>query len=399
MVVNKQDITNFLNNISLRKIKTNGIYFEQKITPDVLSFTAKCIIYLINNDTSKSFSDKDIRELDFFREVTTTYFSKPEQTEETEGEYNKFTSYHLGLLAFSKILKEVDQRPKRFKIENLELLNFISQNDTNSLMFLEIYLDKLLRDNKLYGDFHRYIITPNQDTYKSIKENFWHWARENTNVRGSKPTHTYRVFNKIFNLFAYSNSLPGESASIIREGRCPYVYLVYNRINFRDVNRPRGISRIEYSSQVERNAADIGWIGFLTNAAKSKIKEKYLHSEVLDKDYSPEINGKIQIHHIFPQAEFLEFSSYLENLIALTAGQHNSHAHDKGTRSINKRFQVVCLLAKLKDIESSLSNGEELYELDKFIFLINKGLDLNISDDSNINSIRDVLNSLKENAE
>jgi len=393
--MDKKDLENYFERVSLEKTISNGTYFEQKITPDVLSFTARCILELTNEDLTQEFSDNQLRDLDFFEQITTTYFSKPGQSSETENEYNKFTSYHLGLLEFSGILEEVSQRPKKYKIIKLEILKFISENDRNALIFLEAYLKKLLIDNNFSEKFKEYKDQPTQQKYVWLKDQFWRWAREHTGVRGNLPTHTNRVFNKIFNLFAYTNSLPGESRARIREGLCPYRYLIYNRLNFRDVNRPMGMSRLEYNKIIERDVADVGWIALLTQTAKSKIRARHLTSEVDNDNYSPEINGRIQVHHIFSRAEYLEFSSYLENLISLTAGQHNSHAHDRGPQSLNKKFQIICLLAKLESINASINQNDSFYDLKKFVEILNKGLGLSLPEDIPIETIKTKLKELK----
>jgi hypothetical protein len=393
MVMDKIGVKNFLKNKNLKQTRQRSGYFEQKITPDVLSFTAKCVIELIKCGNT-DFTDRDLRNLEFFNDIAINYFSKPPQSEETENEYNKFTSYHLNLLEFSGVLKrsETKSRSRKYNIENEETLEFISQNDINALFFLQSYIEKFLKDNGLTEKFNVYKETPTQGKYVWLKNQFWLWAKEHTNVRGDKPTHTNRVFNKVFNIFAYSNSLPGESRSRVMEGRCPYYYLIYNRINFRDVNRPRGMSRREYYNQaIEEGAGNVGWLAFVTETAKRKIRERHPNTEILQEEYSPEENGTIQIHHIFPRAEYLEFASYLENLISLTSGQHFSHAHSGGTHSINERFQVLCLITKLKQIKKSRDFGDSFYDLNKFIEVINKGFSWSLPEDTEIETITEKL--------
>ena len=51
-------------------------------------------------------------------------------------------------------------------------------------------------------------------------------------------------------------------------------------------------------------------------------------------------NDRVDVmHHIFPQSEFAEIADYIENLIALTSGQHLQKAHPNGnTRIIDKQY-------------------------------------------------------------
>jgi len=68
-------------------------------------------------------------------------------------------------------------------------------------------------------------------------------------------------------------------------------------------------------------------------------------------------------------------------LIKLTATQHFTKAHpDNKTQEINRDYQLTCLLAKANTIESSLNAvGDKYYRKESFIFVINTGLDQNIS--------------------
>ena len=197
----KEDIWDFILDQDLKRTRTKkGTYFEQKITPDLLSFIAKAIIEFTKSDVSIYFTDKDIRSSEFFIMMIRDYFSKPTQTKKTENEYNKMSSYQIGLLAFSGILKEVGNHPYTYKISNLRILTFIAQSDMNALFFLKLYIVKMLEDNNLLKKFNLYKEKPTQESYIKLKKEFWGWSKINTFVRGENPQHSYRVFNKIFNL-------------------------------------------------------------------------------------------------------------------------------------------------------------------------------------------------------
>ena len=85
------------------------------------------------------------------------------------------------------------------------------------------------------------------------------------------------------------------------------------------------------------------------------------------------------MHHIFPVNQFEELSSYVENIIALTPGQHYLEAHPNGnTQIIDKGFQQICLLAKADHIEENIKYGKEvIYSFDDFIYVLTIGLDNN----------------------
>ena len=81
--------------------------------------------------------------------------------------------------------------------------------------------------------------------------------------------------------------------------------------------------------------------------------------------------------HIFPKSQFPQIAHYVENLILLTATQHFTKAHPNNrTQEINRDYQLVCLLAKADTIEKSLRTvGERYYRKESFIYVVNTGLD------------------------
>ena len=195
------NLTEYFQNKSLVKTPHVGIHYEQKTTPDLLWCTSQTILDVTKGDCNIVFSDKEnIRNSPTFNALMQDYFSKPPQNE-AENEYNKFSSYQLGLLAYIGVLEQIDGRPKKYKIKDLDILEFIAINDFNASKFLTEYTEKFLKDNGLWKIFDKYRKTPNQDNYLKTKEAYWEWAKVNTAVKGSDRKHTYRVFNKMFNMF------------------------------------------------------------------------------------------------------------------------------------------------------------------------------------------------------
>ena len=76
-------------------------------------------------------------------------------------------------------------------------------------------------------------------------------------------------------------------------------------------------------------------------------------------------------------SQYPEIAHYLENLILLTATQHFTKAHpDNKTQTVNKDYQLTCLLAKADTIKRSLNTvGEKYYRKESFVFVINTGLE------------------------
>ncbi|MCD8378238.1 MAG: hypothetical protein LUB59_05570, partial [Candidatus Gastranaerophilales bacterium] len=126
----------------------------------------------------------------------------------------------------------------------------------------------------------------------------------------------------------------------------------------------KNCTRIEYQNADTKNS---DYNNFLIEKAKKFVKKHHINSEVHDR-----LHGKTtHIHHIFPKNEFPEISDYIENLIALTAGQHYELAHPQGnTHIIDKMYQCVCLESKL----NSIKNSKILfYRKENFITVLNIG--------------------------
>ncbi len=375
-----EQIKEYFANTNLRKVPKKGLHFEQKTTPDLIWCVSYTILNIIKDDKNKIFSDKeDVRKSEIFNSFMQDYFSKPPQ-EKAENEYNKISSYQLDFLTNAGILKKVADRPKKYRVKEFEILEFLSINDLNSSKFLTEYVEKFLKDNDLLETFNIYKNQPNQENHIKVKDKYWEWAKVNTNIKGEDRKHTYRVFNKIFNVFCYKNNIPGEDASNITSGPCPYSFLIYNRKNFRDKDKPTGMTREEYMNQIFSEVDQNGVVETLLSKVKESIKQKYnLDSEIKEREFDYTPNSGVHVHHILPQSSYPQFSLSRENLICLTPGQHLSLAHEKGnTKRTNGKFQLFCLKRKLENIITSLNNGEDFYNFDEFLEMI-KSFDLTFS--------------------
>ena len=71
-------------------------------------------------------------------------------------------------------------------------------------------------------------------------------------------------------------------------------------------------------------------------------------------------------------------ADYIENLIALTSGQHLQKAHPNGnTRIIDKQYQYTCLIAKTESIRKNImdNKGEPIiYDFAAFMYVLDVGL-------------------------
>ncbi len=171
-------------------------------------------------------------------------------------------------------------------------------------------------------------------------------------------------------MYAYKHECPGSNGKKVY-----YTDLMYNRKNWRDLNKDKSISRQEAQEelqQVETEAAQYP-SNYEVNKAIARIRRIHSESEVRDQ-YSK--GAATQVHHIFPRSEYPEIADRLENLILLTGTQHSTLAHPKNhTQIVDREYQLTCLLAKCDTIEASLRKfGEKDYYKEKFIHVINTGL-------------------------
>lgn len=99
------------------------------------------------------------------------------------------------------------------------------------------------------------------------------------------------------------------------------------------------------------------------------------------------------VHHIFPKSDFPQLAHYVENLILLTATQHNTKAHpNNNTHVIDKEYQLVLLLAKSDTIEKSINKfGDRYYRKESFVYVINNGLSVDWSSSTSFDDLRQLL--------
>jgi hypothetical protein len=389
------DFKEYFRTKSLLKTPNTGVHYEQKITPDLIWCVSHVVLNLIGNDQSRVFTDKDIRESLVFNSLMRDYFSKAPQ-ENAENEYNKVSSYQLGVLAFAGILDQVAERPKKYQVNNIEALKFIAVNDFNASSFLCEYTEKFISNNGLSEVFEDYRQNPNQDNYLKAKEAYWNWAKTHTAVKGDDRRHTYRVFNKLFNVFCYKNRLPGEDASNITSGPCPYSFLIYNRTNFRDKDMPSGMTRQQYQEEVLSEIEQGGVVETLLQKVKDLVKAKHGNdSEIKDLIFNYATNSGVHVHHILPRHSYPQYSLSKENLISLTPGQHLSLAHiEANTRTINPEFQRICLKKKFEHIKTSIEANDGFYDLKEFIKVLNTCFNWTLNENSNLQIIESALLSI-----
>lgn len=290
---------------------------------------------------------------------------------EHQDEGSQVLSQPLKLLAYAKVLN-VDSiaGTLTFSVNNEELLDYISRKDRNAYVFLYQFFVKVLTDS----GFIKYM-----EDYKSgniSKEDVY--DRYIRFIRGNTPSQSTldikRMFHKVFNVYAAEHGLKGSSG---KGARC-YSDLMYNRVNWRDIDKDKTQTRQETLSEIESDEKQQAINAYYVQKAIALIRKIHTTSEVRDQWSMGEAT---QVHHIFPKSMFPQIAHYIENLILLTATQHYSKAHpSNNTQVVDRDYQIVCLLAKADTIEKSLRQvGEKYYRKESFIYVLNTGLSANIN--------------------
>jgi hypothetical protein len=370
------------------RISNDARFIDQKVTPDVLSIIADCILNYVGNRNDLDFTKDEIWNSPYFNNNIATIFNKPDTQNHTARlEYDKFTSQPLKALAYAGVLS-VDKRDRinYFRINNREILQFIADRERNAFIFLTHYIEKVLSDSGFYRHFERLnqLYRDNaltNEEFQEFKRRFQRLIIGNTNINGN--TEVNRILPKVFNILAVQNNMPGTIKGRLSQNQFYYSDLMYNRTNWRDRNKAKNLTRQETENlHITQN---VYYANYLVQRAKAIIRRLYKHSEVRDHWGN---GSATQVHHIFPQSQFRSIAHYLENLILITPTQHFTKAHpNNNTQVINTDYQLVCLLAKSASIETSLNNREVYYSKESFVFVINTGLNKQLNPNSGFDSI------------
>lgn len=384
-------------NLDLRKINLRNEasgssmrFIDQKVTPDIIYSTAH-ILHQSKKGT-QPFSVVDIWHSQNFAIQYESIYGKPEvKHEKAKNEYDKVVAQPLKTLAFAGILNERKRSQHlTFTIEEPELLEYLARNEVAGFRFLRDYLVELLKQSGMYGYFRTYRESMHtQDDYAELKERFEAFIFRETNIKGKFEPR--RLFPKVLNILAAEWRVPGSAKG--RVSRYPQTVsdLSYNKQNFRDLGKK---AKHEPRSTTASSQADIPNKS-LESKMITEIKNRGKGSSELHDSFS---NGQAtQVHHIVPRSGSVKFRDYPENLILLTATQHNTKAHPSNdTSRIDPMYQIECLLAKADTIEKSLENEENLYKIEQFAEVI-EHVTRTKTDDSNLSRLRKAITLHREN--
>jgi hypothetical protein len=188
----------------------NARFIDQKCTPDILSSIAEAIIELTNDKEDLIFTVNDVWSSSFASEVMIERFQKPPVTHpKAKNEYDKVFSQPIKLLEYAQILKVEGKRGSAttYKVKEIDILRYISINDSNSLNFLINYLNKVINDSGLANLFNNFFEKQNTTSFNELKDGFRDFIQCYTPINGDfEPS---RIFTKIINPLAFKNKCIG----------------------------------------------------------------------------------------------------------------------------------------------------------------------------------------------
>lgn len=377
-----QTINSFLSQFDLDVRKSGDARFiDQKCTPDVVCFIADC---LINLDPKGDFTVQDVWDMKYFIKNASAIFGKPNPKNKTaHSEYDKFIQQPLRMLAYAHVL-EIEKRGAAnfYRIGNYDILDYIATKERNAYNFLYIYITKVLNDSNMIKYFEKFkdICEKGSEIvkkaeFKELKERYERFIIGNTKINGV--VEVRRIFTKVLNVYSAENGIHGTERGRLSPDIIYFSDLMYNRKNWRDIDKAKAQTRQEAASAEDIKQQD-AYDSYQVTKAMNLLRKIQVESEVKDQYANGEAT---QVHHIFSKSQFPQIAHYLENLIKLTATQHFTKAHpSNNTQITNRDYQLVCLLAKSQTIEQSLNTvGEKYYRKESFVYVINVGLDTELS--------------------
>lgn len=363
----------------------NGRWIDQKCTPDVVWSISDFVLDYVDN-VNTQFTVKDIWQSDYAKETIAETFSKPGTDEKkAENEYDKVFSQPLCMLCYAGILKDISTTSRHiYEIENREVLEYIAKNDTYSLRFLYVYIEKVLKDSGLYPVFESFFDNQNKANFNAMKQAFIDFYHKYTPIK--KDYEPKRIFTKVLNPLAFKLRKKGTEKGHMSKTPITKADMMYNQDNFRDVykDKPKDMTRKEWLAMHPDIDRRDGYFEQQMSHSKKQLKKFIIEYRDNISELTMFIEGQedttapTQMHHIFAKNEFPAIMHYIENLIALTPNQHFGFAHpNNNTQIIDLIAQKILLIAKTYSIKQNLESTSEepIYDFNNFLYVLSVGWD------------------------
>lgn len=362
------------------RVTRNGRWIDQKCALDSVCFVADCIFEFIRTEGNRGFNSPEIWKSDYAIRNVQLWFGKPDPLiRSTLDEYNKFFRQPMKMLAASGVLSErVIGNAIEFRVENEDILEFIALRERNAYEFLTQYIEKTLADSGLWDSFETFLDEQTKSSLETVKSKFSNFCIKYTPI--NTDVEANRIFIKVLNPLSCKYHKKGIVKGRLSSVNITYDYIMYNKANWRDIlsGKDKNVARSDYADQkaemqmyeykVSRAAKNLRRFNDEHNGGRSEVTDKFSIGELAT-----------HMHHIFPRNEFPQIADHIENLIAITSGQHLQRAHPNGkTTIINKEYQYTCLICKTDSIRKNLIDDIDkvptIYDFDDFMFVLDTGL-------------------------
>ena len=341
--------------LDLRQTR-NGRWYDQKVTPDIMS--AICAVISGENWKERRFTRKDVEKSPEFRQQMTDFFGKPTPGHPgSSSEYDKVASQPLNVLTAAGILEKVtDKGRKCFFIASpdaQELISEVAESEMVAYEFLRLYIAETLKQSGLNDLFDTFFEKEDKASFAKLKRGYAKFIIRYTPINGE--AECARIFTKVINILAFSRKKKGTHRGRLSSVRVNLSDIRYNRTNWRDdaVRKPKETPRQIWEIHPSHPIS-----GMIVHNAGLRVRKtvqdvKQFHnsrSEILDSHSGKDAPGAVSVqgHHIFPKSQYPNLAYIRENIILLTPTQHVSEAHGgDGVYGIDDSYQGFCLIEKL----------------------------------------------------
>ena len=373
-MISSDNLKEYLESFSLNLVKTNNSrWIDQKVSFDNLSIVSDCIINYTEN-IDNIFTRNELQKSTYSNDLIMSEYKKPSTSlPSASNEYDKFFGQPLKTLSQSNILEEKSKgREFIYNVSNKILLKEIANNPNFSLKYLIKYIEKFIKESKLSKSFDDFFHYQDSNYYKKLKDDFTEYMIKNTPINGKVECH--RIFIKVLNPISFDRSKLGTYRGNISKDEITKDLLVYNRKNWRDIHKPKSISRKKFldENQTYRNT-------YLFSKIKTSMKQ--IHGN--KSEMSLQSNGT-EAHHIFKSSDYPDLFDMPENIILLTPDEHRLFAHpNQNFNYTDPSYQKKCLIKKLENI----IQYPDFYNLSDFTKVLSRGYKEKI-DNHNIDYLR-----------
>ena len=215
----------------------NGRWYDQKVTPDVMSAICDVIAKESRrNPPFRPFSIQSIWASASFKGQVVDHFSKPNpRNPGAVHEYDKFIAQPLNVLSAAGILTK--SRGNRGHLYDFpqKAENFIKEmadSEMFSCDFLLFYISESLGQSGLDGDFEKFFNRQDEASFAALKSRYARFIIGHTPINGEVECH--RVFAKVLNVCAFSRKAKGARCGRLSKTPITLNDIRYNRTNIRD---------------------------------------------------------------------------------------------------------------------------------------------------------------------